>query len=110
MSYSKIKRSYFGQHVPKMVSTQNVLLRSQLDIPKKKCIPGGPIGTFSGKVSSWGSNLEPVQEEISSWGSNLEPIQKSQVLGVQFGTYSGKISSWGSKIHIPYKKNPGGTV
>ena len=101
-----------------MVPAQNVVPRSQLDTPQKKklflgsnlepfqekSVPGGPIGTFSGKVGSWGSNLEPVQEDINSWRSNLEPFQeksvpggpiwdlfrRNQFLEVQFGTFTGK--------------------
>ena len=73
-----------------MVPAQNVLPRSQLDTPQKKSVPGGPIGTFSGKVGSWGSNLEPVQEEINSWGSNLEPFQEKLVPRGPILSFSGK--------------------
>ena len=102
--YSKITRSYFQEHVPRMVPAQNVLPRSQLDTPQKTLFLGVQFGTFSGR-----NQFLEVQFGTCSGKSQFLGFQfgtfsgKVSSWGAQFGTFSGNINSWGSKIHIPEK-------
>ena len=76
----------------KTISAQNVLARSQIDIPKEKPVPGVQVEPSQEKSVPGGSIWNLNKEKSIPGGLIWSAVRKKSTPGVQVETFSGKTS------------------